>query len=87
MGQGKNLRRFKSIFVYFGTDSREIRADSKRGNNGRIFERGKGTDSESRWRSWPLLRAGTCHSLYQVGRRRQMQMQMQMQMQGGASRR
>lgn len=23
MGQGKNLRRYKSIFVYFGTDPRE----------------------------------------------------------------
>lgn len=57
------------------TDPRERRANSWRGDNGKLFVKEKGTDLELRWGIWAGLREGPPPSLYQVGRKKQIQVQ------------
>lgn len=41
MGQRKNLGRYKRVFVCFGSDPREKRDDSRRGDNREEYLRGE----------------------------------------------
>lgn len=47
VGQGKISRRHRKMFVYFGTDPRERRADGRRGSNREEYLRGERSQIQS----------------------------------------